>query len=197
MFLPGGMTHDCAVIAHELAHGITNFTANLRYSKQPGALNESFSDVFGSLVKPHGLGQTADEADWLIGEGILAPELGGEALRSLKAPGTTHRFDNQPDSMAGFMDLPDDDDPRNDNGGVHINSGIPNRAFYLAATAIGGNAWEKPGQIWYATLTRRLGANSQFEEAAEATVEVAGEMFGDGGDEQRAVRSAWETVGVL
>jgi Zn-dependent metalloprotease len=80
---------------------------------------------------------------------------------------------------------------------VHINSGIPNRAFYLAATAIGGNAWEKPGQIWYATLTQRLGASSQFQEAAEATVEVAGEMFGDGGDEQEAVRSACETVGVL
>jgi Thermolysin metallopeptidase, alpha-helical domain/Thermolysin metallopeptidase, catalytic domain len=101
MFLPGGMTRDDAVIAHELAHGITDFTANLRYSKQPGALNESFSEVFGSLVKQHGLGQTADQADWLVGEGILAPELGGEALRSLKAPGTAHRFANQPDSMAG------------------------------------------------------------------------------------------------
>jgi Zn-dependent metalloprotease len=196
MFLPGAMTRDLAVIAHEITHGVTDFTANLRYSKQPGALNESFSDVFGSLVKQHRLEQTADDADWLIGEGILAPELQGVALRSLKAPGTAHRFDDQPDSMDGFRDLPDDDDPRNDHGGVHINSGIPNRAFYLAATTIGGNAWEKPGQIWYATLAERLRANSQFHEAAEATVEVAGELFGEG-DERQAVRSAWETVGVL
>jgi Zn-dependent metalloprotease len=197
MFEPGGMTRDLAVIGHELTHGIIDFTAGLRYSKQPGALNESWADVFGSLVKQHRLGQSADEADWLVGAGILAPELQGEALRSLKAPGTAHLFDDQPGSMAGFQDLPDDDNPRNDHGGVHINSGIPNRAFHLAATAIGGNAWEKPGQIWYRTLTQQLGENSEFQEAAEATVEVAGELFGDGGDEQQAVRSAWETVGVL
>lgn len=197
MFQRGGMTRDIAVIGHELTHGVIDFTAGLRYSKQPGALNESWADVFGSLVKQHSLGQTADEADWLIGAGILAPELQGAALRSMSAPGTAHIFDDQPDSMAGFQDLPDDGNPVNDNGGVHINSGIPNRAFHLAATAIGGNAWEKPGQIWYQTLTQHLGANSQFQEAAEATVLVAGELFGDGGDEQQAVRSAWETVGVL
>jgi Zn-dependent metalloprotease len=197
MFIPGGMTRALDVIAHELTHGITDFTAGLRYSKQSGALNESFSDVFGSLVKQRLLGQTAKDADWLIGEGILAPGLEGRALRSLSEPGTAHRFDTQPDSMERFHDLPDDDDPRHDHGGVHINSGIPNRAFQLAATAIGGNAWEKPGQIWYETLTERLHANSSFVDAAEATVEVAGERFGDGGGEQKAVRSAWETVGVL
>jgi Zn-dependent metalloprotease len=197
MFVPAAMTKALDVIAHELTHGITDFTANLQYRKQSGALNESFSDVFGSLVKQRALGQAATDADWLIGEGILAPALEGVALRSLREPGTAHRFDSQPGSMENFVDLPDDDDPRNDHGGVHINSGIPNRAFQLAASAIGGNAWEKPGQIWYVTLTERLGPTSTFLEAAEATVQVAGELFGEDGDEQSAVRDAWETVGVL
>jgi hypothetical protein len=190
MFLPGGMTHDRAVIAHELAHGITNFAANLRYSKQPGAPKESFSDLFGALVKQHGFGQTADEADWLIGEGILAPDLGGEALRSLKAPGTAHRFDSQLDSMAGFMDLPDDDDPRaNDNGGVHINCGIPHRAFYLAATAIGGKRLGEAGANLLCDAAP--GRELPVPRGGRGDREVAGEMFGDGGDEQEAVRSAW------
>jgi Zn-dependent metalloprotease len=197
MFITGGMTKALDVIAHELTHGITDFTANLQYRKQSGALNESFSDVFGSLVKQRVLGHSAADADWLIGEGIIAPALEGVALRSMKEPGTAHRFDRQPSSMEDFMDLPDDDNPRNDHGGVHINSGIPNRAFYLAATEIGGNAWEKAGTIWYVTLTENLGPNSSFQEAAEATVRVAGELFGESGSEQTAVRGAWETVGVL
>jgi len=197
MFITGGMTKALDVIAHELTHGITDFTANLQYRKQSGALNESFSDVFGSLVKQRVLGHSAADADWLIGEGIIAPALDGVALRSMKEPGTAHRFDRQPASMEDFMDLPDDDNPRNDHGGVHINSGIPNRAFYLAATAIGGNAWEQAGRIWYVTLTENLGPNSSFQEAAEATVRVAGELFEESGSEQNAVRGAWETVGVL
>ena len=197
MFLPGGMTKAIDVIGHELTHGITDFTAGLHYSKQSGALNESFSDVFGSLVKQHGLGQSAQQADWLIGEGILAPALNGRALRSMKEPGSAHRFDRQPAHMDAYADLPDDDDPRNDHGGVHINSGIPNRAFYLAAAAMGGNAWEKPGSIWYLTLTERLGPNSGFQAAAETTAEVAGELFGEGGEEEEAVRGAWQAVGVL
>jgi Zn-dependent metalloprotease len=97
--------------------------------------------------------------------------------------------------MDGYVDLPDDNDPRNDNGGVHINSGIPNHAFYLAATALGGHAWEAAGIIWYTALTTRLGPSTQFDEAARATVEVAGELFGDA--EEKAVRKAWEEVGVL
>jgi Zn-dependent metalloprotease len=196
-FAVGGLTRDIAVIGHELTHGVTQFTAGLVYHKQPGAVNESFSDVFGSLVKQHSLGQTADQADWLIGEGILGSALHGEALRSMKAPGTAHNFDRQPAHMDDYVDLPDDDDPHHDHGGVHINSGIPNRAFFLAASAIGGYAWEKAGRIWYVTLTERLKPQSEFQEAAEATVEVAGNLFGTGGDEQDKVRSAWQQVGVL
>jgi Zn-dependent metalloprotease len=194
IFAVGGLTKAIDVVAHELTHGVTDFTAGLKYRKQSGALNESMSDVFGALVKQHSLGQTADQADWLIGEGTLVPAL-GKALRSMKEPGTAFAGDPQPGHMDDFRDLPDDGDPRNDNGGVHINSGIPNRAFYLAATAIGGHAWEKAGRIWYATLTGRLGPDSNFEEAASATVEVAGELFAE--TEQEAVRQAWVDVGVL
>jgi Zn-dependent metalloprotease len=195
LFLAGGLTSAIDVIGHELTHGVTQYTANLVYSKQPGALNESMSDVFGSLVKQYSLGQTADQADWLIGADILEPAL-GKALRSMSAPGTAFDGDNQPATMADYKDLPDDNDPRNDNGGVHINSGIPNHAFYLAATAIGGKAWEKAGKIWYTALTDKLDSTSDFEAAANATVEVAGAAF-SGGSEQEAVHSAWQQVGVL
>jgi Zn-dependent metalloprotease len=196
IFLVGSLTKAIDVIGHELTHGVTQCTAGLEYHAQSGALNESFSDVFGSLIKQHSLGQTADDADWLIGEGILVPEL-GNALRSMKEPGTAFEGDTQPGHMDDYQDLPDDNDPRNDNGGVHINSGIPNKAFYLVATAIGGNAWEAPGQIWYQTLTQRLQPTSDFEEAANATVEAAGDLFGSGGSEEQAVQKAWEEVGVL
>ena len=196
MFKRGGFTECLDVMAHELTHGVTQFTAGLRYRAQSGALNESFSDVFGSLVRQRSLGQTADQADWLIGEGIMGPELPGEALRSLKAPGTAFKYDNQPADMAHYVNLPDDGDPRHDNGGVHINSGIPNHAFYLAAIGIGGNAWEKAGAIWYTTLTTRLHENSDFQAAADATVAVSGELYGAGGAEQQAVRSAWVQVGI-
>jgi Zn-dependent metalloprotease len=196
MFKRGGFTECLDVMAHELTHGVTQFTAGLRYRVQSGALNESFSDVFGSLVKQRSLGQTADQADWLIGEGIMGPRLPGPALRSLKAPGTAFQFDNQPGHMDHYVQLPDDGDPHHDHGGVHINSGIPNHAFYLAATALGGNAWEKAGTIWYTTLTTRLNENSDFQAAADATVDVSGKLYGAGGAEEQAIRAAWEQVGI-
>ena len=197
IFARGGLTKDVDVIAHELTHGVTQMTAGLAYAKQPGALNESFSDVFGSLVKQHHLGQTAGQADWLIGEGVLGSALHGHALRSMKAPGSANDLDRQAGTMSGYADLPDDNDPANDNGGVHINSGIPNRAFYLAATAIGGHAWEAAGRIWYVTLTQHLEPTSDFRAAADATITVAGELFGAASHEHEAVSGAWKEVGVL
>ncbi len=124
------------VVAHELSHGVTETEAGLIYFEQSGALNESLSDVFGSLVKQYHLKQTADEADWLIGEGLLADGINGKGLRSMSAPGTAYDDpllgkDPQPGHMKDFIKT------REDNGGVHLNSGIPNRAFYLAAKAIG------------------------------------------------------------
>jgi Zn-dependent metalloprotease len=193
----GSLTKALEVIGHELTHGVTQYTAGLEYHSQPGALNESFSDVFGSLVKQHKLKQSADKADWLIGAGILGPALNGVALRSMKAPGTAFKGDPQPATMAKYVNLPADADPRHDNGGVHINSSIPNRAFYLAAMAIGGNAWEDPGKIWYRALTTKITATSSFVQGARATIAAAGELFGRTSGQAKAVREAWEQVGVL
>ncbi|MFE1379059.1 M4 family metallopeptidase [Streptomyces sp. NPDC058740] len=184
------------VIGHELTHGVTQHTADLAYYGQSGALNESMSDVFGSLVKQYALGQTADRADWLIGAGLLGPAVDrGEALRSMKAPGTAYDDDvlgkdPQPATMDDYVRT------HADNGGVHINSGIPNHAFYLVATALGGHAWERAGQIWYDTLTGgKLSSEADFAEFAAATVAAAKARYGDG-EEVTAVRDAWSAVGV-
>jgi Zn-dependent metalloprotease len=183
------------VIGHELTHGVTQNEAQLIYSGQPGALNESISDVFGSLVKQWVNNQTVDDADWLIGAGLFTNAVQGKALRSMSAPGTAYDDPNigkdpQPDSMAGYVDTTDD------NGGVHINSGIPNRAFYLAAKAIGGYAWQKAGLIWYRTLTGSLNPSADFQTMANATTTVAGSLFGQNSTEQKAVSDAWSKVGV-
>ena len=183
------------VMGHELTHGITQFEAKLNYSQQPGALNESMSDVFGSLVKQYSLGQGATEADWLIGAGLLAAGVKGVALRSMKAPGTAYDDpvlgkDPQPAHMKDYVNTV------SDNGGVHINSGIPNHAFYVAATQIGGKAWEKAGQIWYVTLRDKLTSSSNFQECANQTFQVAGALFGAGSLEQQATRSGWAAVGL-
>src|SRR5439155_13900552 len=127
MFKRGSFTGSLDVMAHELTHGVTQYTAGLRYRTQSGALNESFSDVFGSLVKQRALGQTADQADWLIGEGILGPALPGKALRSMIDPGSAYDGDTQPRDMDGYTPLPNDE--QDDFGGVHQYCSIPNRAF--------------------------------------------------------------------
>ena len=183
------------VIGHELTHGVTQNEAQLVYSGQPGALNESISDVFGSLVKQWANNQTVDQADWLIGAGLFTGAVQGKALRSMSDPGTAYDDPNlgkdpQPATMADYVNT------NQDNGGVHINSGVPNRAFFLAAKAIGGYAWQKAGLIWYRTLTGALNPNADFQTMANATVTVAGSLFGQNSAEQRAVRDAWNTVGV-
>jgi len=183
------------IIGHELAHGVTQFTARLAYYGQSGALNESFSDVFGSLVKQRNLGQDAAAADWIIGEGLFTPNVNGVGIRSMKAPGTAYDDpilgkDPQPGHMNDYKNVD------YDNGGVHINSGIPNRAFYIAALEIGGNAWEKAGHIWYVTLKDKLGATETFQVAANKTYEAAGELYGAGSLEQVAVRKGWAEVGI-
>jgi Zn-dependent metalloprotease len=186
------------VIGHELTHGVTENAANLEYHNQSGALNESFSDVFGSLVKQYFLKQSSDKADWLIGKGLLAPGVQGVALRSMSDPGTafddpTLGKDPQPGHIDGFVHSSDDDD--GDFGGVHTNSGITNRAFYLVATKIGGNAWEAPGHIWYNTLLR-LFEKADFSDCSNISLQVAGELFGSTSSQAKAVREAWTEVGV-
>jgi Zn-dependent metalloprotease len=183
------------VIGHELTHGVTQNEANLAYWDQSGALNESFSDVFGSLVKQYQLKQSAKEADWLIGQGLLSSNVKGVALRSMQAPGTAYDDpvlgkDPQPGHMKDFIST------TQDNGGVHINSGIPNHAFYVIAMDIGGFAWNKAGMIWYKTLTDKLTERSTFQEAANLSYQAAGELFGFGSLEQIAVKNGWAEVGL-
>lgn len=194
-------TNAVDVIGHELTHGVVQFTAGLIYVAQPGALHESIADCFGAMVKQRALGQSAAEADWLIGEGLFTERVQGVALRSMKAPGTAYDDpvlgkDPQPASMADYADLPHDEE--NDNGGVHINSGIPNRAFHLAATGIGGSSWEGAGQLWYDALTSSgLPKDADFATFAAATLEAAAARHGDGSAQQAAVSEAWRAVGVL
>ena len=183
------------VIGHELTHGVTQYSSNLNYSEQPGALNESLSDVFGSLVKQRQRGQTASQADWLIGEGLFTPNVKGVALRSVKEPGTAYDDsvlgrDPQPAHMRDYVHTSDDD------GGIHMNSGIPNRAFFLVAASIGGFAWERAGRIWYTAARDKFTSTTDFSAAAGLTYQSATELYGDGSSEQRAVQYGWEGVGV-
>ncbi|MGH3499142.1 MAG: M4 family metallopeptidase [Nocardioidaceae bacterium] len=192
----GSFTKPIDVLAHEFTHGVTQFTAAFDYQGQSGALNESVSDCFGSMVKQRTLGQSAQDADWLIGQGIFVPGVQGVALRSMKAPGTAYDDpslgkDPQVANMADFVETTDD------NGGVHTNSGIPNHAFYLASVAIGGNTWEGAGPIWYAALTgSNVSKSSDFAAFGTATVDAAVALHGDGSTQSGAVRDAWTQVGV-
>jgi len=183
-------TRAVDVLAHEFAHAVVEHTAGLVYRDQPGALNESVSDVFAACLKQQVLGQDAASADWLIGEGIFAPGIRARALRDMAAPGTA--FDDSRlgvDPQVGHMD--DFVVTSSDNGGVHLNSGIPNRAFHLAATAIWGSSLEGAGRIWYDALTGDgVGPTTDFARFAAATVVAAGEHV-------EVVRDAWSQVGVV
>ena len=188
-------TASLDVIGHELAHGVTQYTSELVYRGQSGALNEHCSDVFGILVKQRHLGQDAEEADWLIGAELLADGVQGTALRSMKAPGTAYDDprmgkDPQPATMQDYVETEED------NGGVHINSGIPNHAFYLAATAIGGPAWTSVGQVWFDVITGEIDAECDFATFARLTSQAAVARFGDASAEAKAVAEAWSQVGL-
>jgi len=188
-----GFTKSVDVIGHELTHGVTEFTCALEYHNQSGALNESISDAFGSLVKQYALNQTADKADWLIGAGILGSALKGKALRSMAAPGTAFDGDDQPANMSGYVKSPDTE--AGDNVSVHTNSGIPNHDFYVLATQLGGHAWEEAGQIWYDTM-QVVKSDADFKAFAGASHQVAGQRYGTGSKQQQSVEDAWDAVGV-
>ncbi|HJR79138.1 MAG TPA: M4 family metallopeptidase [Anaerolineales bacterium] len=154
-------TSDPDVVAHELTHGVIQHTSNLRYMGQSGALNEHFADVFGSVIQQAIDGKTAHDADWLLGDRIMGPILTGEALRSMKAPGTAYDNnvigrDPQPDHMSRYHFT------HWDNEGVHINSGIPNKVFYLVAMDIGS---DEAALIWYDTL-QKIPSEAHFSDFA-------------------------------
>ncbi len=190
------LTQSLSVCGHELGHGVIQFDGPLVYQRESGALNESIADCFGAMVVQYKGGQTADAADWLIGSEILAEGVTGRALRDMANPGTA--FDDDvlgKDPQPGHMD--DFVQTIGDNGGVHINSGIPNRAFYTLATTLGGHSWEHAGRILYVTLGHpRLNANTTFRSFARLNQHVASTLYGIGSTEADAVTAAWATVGV-
>jgi Zn-dependent metalloprotease len=194
-------TIDIDIIGHELTHGVTQYESGLIYFGETGALNESLSDVMGSLVKQYRSTQSVDQADWLIGADLIikGPQTQRDiAIRSLKAPGTAYNDpvlgqDPQPSHMSNYVHT------LQDNGGVHINSGIPNHAFYLIATKIGGYAWQSAGAIWYAAMTSpQLTKAATFADFAALTVAAAQTLFpGLNSPEQQAVKEGWAEVGIF
>lgn len=188
-------TASLDVIGHEWTHGVTQFTAALGYSGETGALNEHLSDAFGTMVKQYTLDELPHQSDWLIGGNLFGPAVNGKGIRSMAMPGTAYDDpilgrDPQPSHMCDYVHTLDD------HGGVHINSGIPNHAFYLAATELRCRTWEVLGKIWYVAYTERLKPDATFDDFARATVDVAGELYGNGGEVQRIVAEAWSKVGL-
>ncbi len=189
-------TRSPDVIAHELTHGVVQYTSRLEYYGESGALNEHFADVFGALVKQYRKKQTAKTADWLIGKEILVPAKTRTALRSMKDPGSAYRDD---------PDLGSDPQPKHyknryqgtaDYGGVHINSGIPNHVFYLAATAVGGSAWLGVGKVWYQVMLN-LSPMSDFAACAKQCRQVSKAMAPQLGKKvPDAIDAAWKAVGL-
>jgi Zn-dependent metalloprotease len=189
-------TSDIDIIAHELTHGVIQYECNLDYQDQSGALNESLADIFGIMIKQKTLNQDVKQSNWLIGENVL---IGANyAIRSLKAPGTAYvnhpllGTDPQPAHMNNFFQ------GSYDNGGVHLNSGIPNHAFYLAAYNVGGFAWDKVGKVWYNAMcnTTAVPSNATFVMFKDATINEAIKLFGATSNVVQEIRNAWIAVGL-
>ena len=189
------------VVGHEMTHGVTERTARLVYSGQSGALNESFSDVFGAMIERHAKGESADT--WKIGERCYTPANGAaDALRYMNDPHLA------PNGGYTANDHPDHYSERYtgtaDNGGVHINSGIANKAFYLLAKGgthhLGGSMTgigaEAAARIWYLALTRYMTSSTNFAGARTATLNAATALYGSASSQRSAVASAWSLVGV-
>ncbi|MBU0506873.1 M4 family metallopeptidase [bacterium] len=196
---------DLTVVAHELGHGIVEMVlGGLTYWSQSGALNEHIADVLGISALQYVLGEmSVPEASWLIGTTAMVPyqdrssgETISPALRSMSNPGTAYQnhprigSDPQSPTMKGYYR------GSQDNYGVHINSGIPNHAFYLVATAIGGYSFETIIPIWI-EATKALSANPSFQDFANATLKAANNMFPERQDIREAIEIAWTEVLVL
>lgn len=178
------------VIAHELTHGVTQFSANLNYTNEAGGLNESMSDVFGSMFRQWRANQTVSAADWLIGKDIMGPGAiarGFTCLRDMSKPNASHCLAPQPIKFSQYRPGMD----------PHESSGIPNFAFYKAATAIGGKSWEKAGKIWYQALTGFAPSPSlKMSKFAKRTRDLAKSLFPSDPTVFTAVDKAWKAVGL-
>ena len=188
-----GYTTSIEVVAHEFAHGVLHSEWDLVYRGQSGALAESLADVFGSLIKQHANAQDARDADWLIGSRMFTADVAAVGLRSLREPGSAYddpALGGRDPQVANMRELAKG---RSDDGGVHVNSGIPNHAFYLFACALGGRAWDVAGRVWYDALRSGLHPRCDFRSFAHATLAAARDH---GPDAVAAAREAWEAVGV-
>lgn len=178
------------VIGHELTHGVTQFSAQLGYANEAGGLNESMSDVFGSMFRQWSAKQDVTKADWLIGSGIMGPGAiakGYTCLRDMSKPGAAHCIAPQP---AHYSKYKPGMDP-------HYSSGIPNLAFCKAALAIGGKSWEKTGQIWYQALTAfKPSPNMKMKTFARRTRTLAKKLYPAEPAVFNAVDKAWRAVGL-
>lgn len=184
------------IVGHEFTHAVVQYTSDLDYHGQSGALNEHCADVFGSLIKQYLKHETTQQANWLIGEGIWDASLPSTfvSLRNMKDPGTGYPGDAQPNHMSNLYQGPDD------NGGVHINSGIPNKAFYLAAMKVGGYAWDQTGKIWFETMKDRsmVPMDCNFAQFARTTLVKAAQLYPPHiSDVAVKIQEAWQEVGVL
>lgn len=194
-------SQDPSVVFHELWHGVTDRTCGLIYQDQSGALNESLSDVFASIIMQWMNGETVDEASWLIGERCMIDIKDVPyALRSMADPGTAfidHPYigtDDQPQDMDHY------DSSSEDNGEVHKNSGIPNHAFYLFAKSVGGYSWDAPCNIWFTVMTTPglIPSTATFADFAQATITSATELYASSNPAiVDKLRTAWQTVKVL
>ena len=183
-------TQSNDVIGHELTHGVTQFTLQLAYTNQAGGLNESISDVFGSMFRQWRAGQDVAAADWLIGKDIMGPgskARGFTCLRDMASPGAKHCLAPQPFK---FADIKPGMDP-------HYSSGIPNLAFCNIAKAIGGKSWEIAGKIWYQAMTGfKPSPNMTMKTFANRTRKLAKTMFADDAAVAAAVDAGWKSVGL-
>lgn len=185
---------DLDVVAHEMTHGVTTYTCDLNYENQPGALNESLSDVFGVLIQTYdkydvenGGEWIFNSSDWVVGDEIYTPGIEGDALRSLSNP----TLYNQPAHMNNYRNLPNIES--GDYGGVHINSGIPNKAAYNLASNIG---CEKTARIYYRAMTQYFNNTTSFAEAKLGLIQSAKDLYGDYSVEAEAVNNAFSSVGI-
>jgi len=188
------------VVAHELTHGITDYTSDLIYENESGALNESFSDMMGTAVEffyqQPGAGPM--QADYLLGEDVITP--GG--IRSMANPGAF----GDPDHYSKRLVTPNDS--AHDNGGVHTNSGIPNHVYYLAieggtnrtsglsVEGVGQANREQIEKVMYRAFTQMMPSNATFSVARAVTIQAAVDLYGASSAAARAITQAWTAVGV-
>jgi Zn-dependent metalloprotease len=188
-------TRDIEVVGHELGHGLIQHCVRLVYRGESGALCEHLADVIGIMIKQFALHLTARESDWLIGRNLFGPDVRAAGIRSMLRPGTAYDDpvlgrDPQPAHVRAIDDTPED------NGGVHIISGIPNFAFAFASNILGGYTWDLLGRVWYLVMSTRLRPGATFRSFASDTIDVAGRLFGENSDVQDAVICGWTCAGV-